>query len=113
MALTPANVKSTQVTAIALDALGASFSGDGIGMRKKTVMTEEPVSVEMNSGNPWQDASKISIPVEGLQNDMATVAIIHGYAETGAQAYVRTPGMWLAFTGANLDAELVVGVDWQ
>lgn len=115
MALTPANVKSTQITSVALAALAGTFaSGAGIGMRKKTVMTEEPISVEMNSDNPWQDASKITIPVEGLQNDMATVAALHVLAEAGAQAYVRTAsGMWLAFTGANLDAELAVGVDWQ
>lgn len=114
MALTPGNVKSTQVTAVALAALAGSFSGGaGIGMRGKTELLEEPISVEQNSGNPWQDASKISCAVPGLQNDFATLATIHGYAEAGCQAYIRTANMWLALTGANLDVETVVGVDWE
>lgn len=114
MALTPASVQSTQLTAVALDPLGAGFTGTGIGMRKKTVMTDEPVSVEMNSNNPWQDASKISIPVECLQNDFATLLTFHGYAEAGCQGYVRTAnGMYLGFTGATLDVGTALGLEWE
>jgi hypothetical protein len=74
MALTPAAVKSTQLTAIAFQAPGASFgAGVGVGIRLVTELNLDDIVVQMSSENDFQDAFKFMLPVDGLHNGAASL----------------------------------------
>lgn len=115
MALTPANVKSTLVKAIALAAPAApSFSGAGIGIRQPTEVNFTPVVVQMNSENEFQDAFKVEIPVNGLQNGAATLEIMRAFANSGVQVYLKNAAdQWAGFIGADFDSETLLGLDYE
>ena len=115
MALTPANVKSTQVVAIALQAPGASFgAGVGIGIRTPTELNLDDIVVQMSSENDFQDAFKLNLSIDGLQNGAATLEILRAHAEAGVQVYIlNAAGQWIGFTGADFDSGKLCGLEYE
>lgn len=113
--LSAGNVKGPLVSAIALAPLGASFtSGIEIGMKKPSKLNITANTTVMSSMNAWPDSYKVSIEAAGLQNDFATLATIHGYAEAGCQAIVkRADGLYTHLKGANFESETAVGLEWS
>lgn len=104
LTLTPANVQGGVVTAIALAAPGASFSGIELGMKTNGMLEIEPALITMSSDNDYTDAWLAKITADTLQNTIADFGAAYTYATTGAQAIVKT---------SSDDVGLFVGADWS
>lgn len=113
--LTPANVNSPILTAIALAPPAATFAtGVELGLKKPTKMTLSPITVGMSSDNALLDALGVKIEAEALQNRVVDLAAAYAYAMTGVQAMVKSAaGNFWAFKGQTLDDETLLGLGFE
>jgi hypothetical protein len=113
--LTPANVASPIITAIALAAPAATFTGGvELGLKKPTKMTVEPIVVGMSSDNDLLDAVRIKIEAQALQNRIEDLAAVYVLAQDVVQCVTKSAlPTYHEFTGQTLDDETVLGVEFE
>lgn len=118
MANTPGNVQGPIIDAIALAAPAATFAvatpATEVGMKTPSQLISTPITVDMSSMNPWTDCRNNRIEFASLQNRIADLKVIHGYAGTYVQAVMHSAsGHYIHFTGADSDSEALMGLEYD
>jgi hypothetical protein len=113
--LTPANVNSPVVTAIAIADPAALFTGGvEVGLKKPVKLAIEPITVGMSSMNDLLDAVRVKCELESLQNTVAALAAAYTWAQDAVQVIFKTSdGKYIECTGQTIEDETTLGLEFE